>query len=173
MGERGMRIQFKFAAVSMLVGVACRALIWLFVENKNFNVRRAAREPAGAQNTAQSEPHSDPEDLDADLAIAHRMVVAFGIALLGSIGVYLTTIEPESVGTGMITAAAANRAGAIVSVTQVDFEERSVRAEISRDQSRRQQVSSVDGNVAEYRMASRSLSSARHHCFHAHGLCSP
>jgi hypothetical protein len=172
-----MRILLKFAAIWLRFAVACRALLWLFVERQNFNAGRDASKKAEAQNAAERKQHSDPADLDADLMIAHRMVVALGIALLGSTGVYFTTIEldsePQSRGVGMTTAAAVSRAGAIISVTRVDFEERSAQAETGPYQSRRQRVSPVDGSAAEYRMASRGFVSARHHCLHAHGPCRP
>jgi hypothetical protein len=53
-----------------------------------------------------------------------RIAIATATALVGSIGVYLTTVDPEAdpgVVNGTITAAAANRAGAVVSLTQSDI----------------------------------------------------
>jgi hypothetical protein len=56
-----------------------------------------------------------------DRVILHRMAVAVGVALLGTLGTYATIVEQGCAaphGISMITAAVADRAGATVSFTQ-------------------------------------------------------
>jgi hypothetical protein len=172
-------MRLKILAAWILFDVACRALRWIFVERQDYNARRNAKGNTGAPAGIESEQHSaSPFGLQkADQAIACRMAVAFGVALLGSMGVYLTTVESDSGsasrGVGTITAAAVNRAGAVMSVTRMDVEERLMREPVSPGRNRRQQAGSADRNVAEFRVATDVFSSARRRCIRAHGLCSP
>jgi uncharacterized membrane protein (DUF441 family) len=100
-----MRLQFFIARI--FVGLAFGKLVWVLVAPK-----RVSRLNFQAGHQKLAEPD-----------MASRIAIAIATALVGSIGVYLTTVEPESdptVVSGTITAAAAKRAGAVVSLTHSD-----------------------------------------------------
>jgi hypothetical protein len=173
-----MRIALKILAARILVDFTCGALLRIFVGHQAFKTRCAAGGKTSASKIVAGKHRSalplGPQQ--ADQAIVCRMAIALGVAVLGSLGVCLTIVELDSGsasrGIGMITAAAASRAGAIVSVTQMEFEERLVGDQTSRDQNRRQQSNSAYKKLAEL-VATDNPSSARHHCHRAHGLCNP
>jgi uncharacterized membrane protein (DUF441 family) len=101
-----MRLEFFITRI--VVVVAFGRLIWALVA-----LKRGGRIEIPTGHQEQAEPD-----------MLTRIAITTAIALVGSTGVYLTTVEPESdptIVSGTITAAAANRAGAVVSVTPVDF----------------------------------------------------